>query len=95
MTMQFDFHEILGWYLVFVNVLAMLVFGWDKLCAKKGRWRVPELRLMLLALAGGSLGALLAMQLFRHKTLHFKFKYGIPLLLILQLAGLIYLHWPK
>lgn len=91
--MEFDYHRIIGWYLLIVNVLAILVFGWDKLCAKKDRWRVPEPRLMLLAFLGGSLGALLAMKVFRHKTMHFKFKYGIPLILILQVAGIVYLHW--
>ncbi len=92
--MDINYHEIIGWYLAIVNLLALLVFGWDKLCAKKDRWRVPELRLLLLALIGGSIGALLAMKLFRHKTLHFKFKYGIPLILVLQAAVVIYLHWP-
>ena len=53
------------------------------------------MRLMLLALIGGSVGALLAMKTFRHKTMHFKFKYSIPLILLLQIAGVIYLHWPK
>ena len=67
--MDINYHEIIGWYLVIVNVLAILFFGWDKLCAKKDRWRVPELRLMLLALIGGSVGALLAMKMFRHKIL--------------------------
>lgn len=41
------------------------------------------------------LAALLAMKVFRHKTMHFRFKYGIPLILLLQIAGVIYLHWPK
>ena len=93
--MGINYHEIIGWYLAIVNVRAMLFFGWDKLCAKKDRWRVPELRLMLLALVGGSIGALLAMKTFRHKTMHFKFKYGIPLILLLQVAEVVYLHWPK
>ena len=93
--MDINYHEIIGWYLAIVNVLAILFFGWDKLCAKKDRWRVPELRLMLLALIGGSVGALLAMKIFRHKTMHFKFKYGIPLILLLQIAWVFYLHWPK
>ena len=93
--MDINYHEIIGWYLVVVNVLSLLLFGWDKLCARKDRWRVPELRLMLLALIGGSIGALLAMKVFRHKTMHFKFKYGIPLILLLQIVSIIYLHWPR
>ena len=50
--------------------------------------------LLAFAAAGGSIGALAAMRIFRHKTLHLKFKYGVSFLLILQIAGLIYLHLP-
>ena len=79
-------------YLAVVNVIALAVYGWDKLCAKRGMWRVPEKILLLLAFLGGSVGAMTAMAIFRHKTLHLKFRYGVPLILILQLIGLIYLH---
>lgn len=58
-------------------------------------WRVPELTLLGLAAIGGSVGALVAMKLFHHKTLHLKFKYGVPLILALQVAGLVYLHMPR
>ena len=57
--------------------------------------RVPELTLLGLAAIGGSVGVLMAMKLFHHKTLHLKFKYGVPLILLLQVAGLIYLHMPR
>ena len=87
-----DIHFIAAVYLLVANASAFAVYGWDKLCAKRNWWRVPEKILLLLALLGGSLGAMAAMAIFRHKTLHLKFRYGIPLILILQLAWLVYLH---
>ena len=87
-----DIHFVAVVYLLLISASTFAVYGWDKLCAKRGVWRMPEKILLLIALFGGSLGALAAMVLFRHKTLHLKFKYGVPLLLILQIAGLIYLH---
>ncbi len=71
-------------YLVAVNVAAFCAFGIDKYKAKCGKWRTPEKTLMSLALLGGSLGAWLAMQVFRHKTQHRKFSIGIPAILIAQ-----------
>ena len=87
-----DIHKISAVYLLAVNIAAFAVYGWDKMCAKRGMWRVPEKILLLLALLGGSVGAMAAMAIFRHKTLHLKFRYGVPLILILQLIGLIYLY---
>ena len=89
-----DIHKISAVYLLVVTAVTFAVYGWDKLCAKRGVWRVPEKILLLLALLGGSVGALAAMAIFRHKTRHLKFRYGVPLILILQIAGLIYLHTP-
>ena len=89
-----DIHKISAVYLLVVTVATFAVYGWDKLCAKRGMWRVPEKILLLLALLGGSVGAMAAMAIFRHKTMHLKFRYGVPLILILQIAGLIYLHTP-
>ncbi len=93
--MDIDRHSVYSWYLLIVTVVTFVIYGVDKLCAKQDWRRVPEMTLLLLALLGGSAGAIAAMQLFRHKTLHLKFKYGVPLILILQIAGLIYLHLPK
>ena len=87
-----DIHKISAVYLLVVNIAAFAVYGWDKMCAKRGMWRVPEKILLLLAFLGGSVGAMVGMAIFRHKTLHWKFRYGVPLILILQLIGLIYLH---
>ena len=86
-------HEIFYWYLAIINVLVLVVYGGDKLFAKLDSWRVPEKVLLLLALLGGSIGALLAMQIFRHKTRHLKFRYGVPMILLLQVVALVYLHW--
>ena len=86
-------HEIFYWYLAIINALVLAVYGGDKLFAKLDSWRVPEKVLLLLALLGGSIGALLAMQIFRHKTRHLKFRYGVPMILLLQVAALVYLHW--
>ena len=81
--------EALLYYLIGVNVLTFLVFGIDKLKAKKGKWRISEATLLLLAIIGGSIGAWLGMKVWHHKTMHRKFKYGIPLILVLQMALLI------
>ncbi|MGE5417959.1 MAG: DUF1294 domain-containing protein [Acidobacteriota bacterium] len=72
-------------YLIVINVTTMVIFGWDKLQARSGGRRIRERDLLLLAIFGGSLGGLLAMYLFRHKTRHLKFQIGMPLILILQL----------
>jgi len=59
----------------------------DKLKAKKGSWRIPEATLLGFAAAGGSIGAIAGMYLFRHKTRHLKFTLGLPLILVMQLAA--------
>lgn len=88
-------------YLTLITLITFLVFGLDKWKAKRKSAhssvrRVPERTLFLLAAAGGSIGALLGMNVFHHKTLHRSFRIGIPLILIAQLAlvgGLwIYIH---
>ena len=58
--------------------------------AKQGSWRISEASLLMLAVIGGTIGALLGMQVWRHKTMHLKFKYGLPLILLAQIA-LMYL----
>lgn len=78
---------------VVINIGTFLLYGWDKYCAIKHWWRVPERTLLGLAMIGGSLGALWGMIAFRHKTLHLKFKYGIPLIILLQIVGVVYLRW--
>lgn len=78
-------------YLVLVNAAGLLFMFVDKQKAQRGQWRIPEATLMLTAAIGGSVGSLLGMYLFRHKTRHPKFTVGIPLILVLQVALAIWL----
>ena len=80
------FDVALWGYLILMNLIAFALYGIDKRRAKQGAWRISEYTLLLVALLGGSLGALLGMRYFRHKTRHRKFRYGIPLILLLQLG---------
>ncbi|MBO5185654.1 MAG: DUF1294 domain-containing protein [Prevotella sp.] len=85
-------HRISLYYLLAVNVMACLVYGIDKWKAKRNKWRISETTLLMLAVIGGSIGALTGMKLWHHKTMHKKFKYGVPLILIAQIVLAIYLH---
>ena len=64
----------------------------DKYKAKKAKWRISEATLLLLAILGGSIGAWIGMKIWHHKTMHKKFKYGVPAILLIQIAAMIYLH---
>ena len=85
------FDVALWGYLILMNLIAFALYGIDKRQAKQGAWRISEYTLLLVALLGGSLGALLGMHYFRHKTRHRKFRYGVPLILLLQLGLGLYL----
>ena len=78
------------YYLMVINIVTFLVYGIDTIKAKQGSWRISEATLLIFAVIGGSIGALLGMQVWHHKTMHKKFKYGLPLILLGQIA-LIYL----
>ena len=84
-------HLIIIYYLLVINAVAFFVYGIDKLKARKGWWRIPEATLLLLAIIGGSIGAWLGMKVWHHKTMHKKFRYGLPLILLLQLTLAVYL----
>lgn len=75
-----------------INVITFAVFGIDKLKAVKEKWRVPEKVLFLLALLGGSLGALIGMYSFRHKTKKIAFKIGIPVIMIAQIIFIYFMN---
>ena len=79
------------YYLIVINVVTFLVYSIDKWKAKQGSWRISEATLLILAVIGGSIGALLGMKVWRHKTMHKKFKYGLPGILIIQIVLIGYL----
>ncbi len=78
-------------YLAAVNLVTFALYGIDKAKARRGAWRISEKMLFLLPLLGGSIGALLGMRVFRHKTKHWYFVWGIPAILLVQLALAAYL----
>ena len=82
-------------YLVAVNLVTFFIYGIDKFKSKRARWRVPEATLLWLAAVGGSIGAWLGMKLWHHKTLHKKFRYGIPLILMAQIAIVLLAVWGR
>lgn len=84
-------HVIIIYYLLIINAVAFFVYGIDKFKARKDRWRIPEATLLLLAIVGGSIGSWLGMKVWHHKTMHLKFKYGLPAIFLLQLALAVYL----
>ena len=80
-------------WLLFWSILDYVLMGVDKWKAKRNRWRVPEKTFFLVALLGGTLGAILGMYAFHHKTRHWYFKWGLPVILIVQLALGGWLYW--
>jgi uncharacterized membrane protein YsdA (DUF1294 family) len=78
-------------YLAVINVVTFFMYGIDKWKAKKSKWRIRETALLGLAVLGGSIGAWLGMKVWHHKTLHKKFKYGVPAIIIVQLALIGYI----
>lgn len=81
--------HVLIFYLVIVNVIDFILMGADKRKAVRGAWRIPEATLFLFALIGGSLGGILGMHFFHHKTKHWYFKWGMPAILAAHLV----LYW--
>ena len=79
------------WYLLLINAAAFVLMLVDKRKAIKNRWRIPERTLILSAALGGSIGALLGMYTFRHKTKHLSFTLGMPAILIAQVALAIWI----
>ena len=80
------------YYLLAINIVSFFLYGIDKYKAKKGKWRISEATLLMIAVIGGSIGAWAGMRLWHHKTMHKKFKYGIPIIIILQVCLVVYLH---
>lgn len=78
-------------YLIIINLLGFLIMGLDKWKAKNGRWRIPENTLLLFTILGGGIGTILGMYVFRHKTKKAKFTIGMPAILALEIALVVYL----
>lgn len=76
--------------LIIINVITFFTYGIDKWKAKHGKWRISELTLLMLAIFGGSIGALAGIKVWHHKTMHLKFKYGVPAIFIIEVALFVY-----
>lgn len=85
MDINYNNFDISIFYLILINLVAFIVFGIDKYKAKKRSWRIPESNLIILAMLGGSLGGLIGMYVFRHKTNKLKFTIGMPMILLLNI----------
>ena len=78
-------------YLIAINVVTFFMYGIDKWKAKRSKWRISEATLLGMAVIGGSIGAWLGMRVWHHKTMHKKFQFGIPLIIVAQIALLIWI----
>jgi uncharacterized membrane protein YsdA (DUF1294 family) len=78
-------------YLAVINVITFFLYGIDKYKSIRSKWRIPEATLIGFAVIGGSIGAWLGMAVWHHKTLHKKFKYGIPLILTIQIGLVLWM----
>ena len=88
-----NIQQIVIIYLVVINVVTFIIYRIDKVKAKQKKWRISEAMLLGLAIIGGSIGAWLGMKLWHHKTLHNKFRLGIPLILIVQIVLILFFYF--
>ena len=79
-------------YVIVINVITLMMYGIDKWKAKHSKWRIPEATLLIMAAVGGSIGAWIGIKLFHHKTLHKKFKYGVPAIFLIQLGIVVFVY---
>ena len=77
-------------YIVVINLVSFMMFGIDKYKARRGQWRISEATLLAVAAIGGSIGAWMGMKVWHHKTLHSKFRYGVPIMLLAHIALIAY-----
>lgn len=83
------------WILIYsgaASLLGFILMGADKKKAVQHKWRIPEKSLFLIALAGGSIGVLLGMFVFSHKTKHLSFLLGIPLIIAAQICASVLIY---
>ena len=85
--------EYVWLYFVVINLMGLIMMGYDKRKARRDAWRIPERRLFTVAAIGGSLGVLYGMYWFRHKTKHRSFVWGIPAILTVQAGAAVLLFW--
>ena len=85
--------QLLGLYILTVNLAGFLLMGVDKRRARRERWRIPEKTLFLPAVLGGAVGCMLGMRVFHHKTKHWYFRLGFPALLLAQILLAGWLIW--
>lgn len=85
-------HQYSMYYLFAINIVSFFLYGIDKYKAKKNKWRISEATLLMIAVIGGSIGAWAGMRLWHHKTMHKKFKYGIPVIITMQVCLVVFLH---
>ena len=76
--------------IVVINLVSLMMFGIDKYKARRGQWRISEATLLAVAAIGGSIGAWMGMKVWHHKTLHSKFRYGVPIMLLVHIALMAY-----
>ena len=86
-----DYLHIALIYLATINVVTFFMYGIDKWKAKRSKWRISEATLLWMAVIGGSIGAWMGIKTWHHKTMHKKFKYGVPAIIILQIAIIVYI----
>ncbi|MGR5578149.1 DUF1294 domain-containing protein [Bacteroides thetaiotaomicron] len=84
--------KIIIGYVIVINVITLMMYGIDKWKAKHSKWRIPEATLLIMAAVGGSIGAWMGIKLFHHKTLHKKFKYGVPGIFLIQLGIILFIY---
>ena len=84
--------KIIIGYVIVINVITLMMYGIDKWKAKHRKWRIPEATLLIMAAVGGSIGAWTGIKLFHHKTLHKKFKYGVPAIFLIQLGIVVFVY---
>ena len=77
-------------YIVVINLVSFMMFGIDKYKARRGQWRISEATLLAMAAIGGSIGAWMGMKVWHHKTLHSKFRYSVPIMLLAHIALMAY-----
>lgn len=84
--------KIIIGYVIVINVITLMMYSIDKWKAQHSKWRIPEATLLIMAAVGGSIGAWTGIKLFHHKTLHKKFKYGVPAIFLIQLGIVVFVY---